>query len=288
MATAQITPEDAQANINPYKVPAMIWDLISTYFVSKYKIKVSDLDPQTPVDGVTVVWRVFRRTPGRVGSSIHGKGPNFTGYRTKDEDGNLVSVFTQTQTVLIEYMVYGTSTDEVESVAWDLENAVLETEGEIQKVLGGFQISFDQQTIDTSLSWRQQDDLVIRTVRFEALIQVKYLKSSPSLRSVYLTKIFGRLRLDQQRFTRDTSNTKFYIPVDDDQTVLSVLQVYAISGTTRKPLIMKTDYYVDADSEGVYLEWIDDYGVTPGVGEDFIVDYEIAPLVITTPLTTSK
>lgn len=288
MASNPIVPEDSKANISPYRIPKLIWSLVEEYFENKYKVAISDAYPTSRVERPTIVWRIFRRTPGGGKTGVaQARGASYKGVYDRDAEGNLAAIKQQHQKILLDFMVYGVNTQEVEDIAWDLENAVLETEGEIQKIFGGgFSLHFSEQIQDTSMSWRQQDDLVVRTVRFEVLFQINYSTTLIGLKSVVFTQLQGRELLTSQNFTRSSASTTFYIPVDSNKRVLSILVIYIVDGTRRMPLQMKVDYNVLPDANGIYyIEWIDDYGRTPNVGDTFYVDYEIAPLVTTRTLS---
>jgi hypothetical protein len=263
--------EDTQVEVNPYEITDKIWNLIEPYFTDKYNVRLTEAFPTESVDRPTIVALIQKRTPGREGSKIHGKGHNFVRFLKKTPDGYLHELHVQQQELTIEYSVYANSTAEVKRIAWDLERAVLETVGILQKQIEGFQLTFDQQTLDSSMLWRQQDELIKRTIRFKALLPVQFTQTVPELRYIEIIDSWGPATVSGAVFTRD------------GQRVVNVQNVFVKN--TSYPydwitLIKGTDVLIRRDSNNtVYFEWNDDYGKTPAIGDQFKVDYDLAQLV---------
>lgn len=271
--------EDSLSDFNPYDVPNMIWELIEPYF-ERYKVEITDSYPTKNVTRPTITWAVIKRTPGREGSKIHGKGSNFAKFLKVTSEGYVHERHIQQQQILIEYTIFATSTSQVEKIAWDLERAVLETVGVLQERLEGFQLVFDQQTPDSSMLWRQQDELIKRTIRFSALVPVPYTLLVPELRFIEIVESWGRLAVDNTVLTRNSSDKKYYITVDDGQRVVNISQIYLEANDGWKALELGTDFNLRKDSNQLlYIEWNDDFGKVPTVGQEFRVDYEITQLV---------
>ncbi len=289
MLDRQLKPnqiEDSQSDINPHDVPDMIWSLIETYFERKYDIEVAESYPTKDVTKPIVIWTTIKRTPGREGSKIHGKGTNFTKFLKVSTDGYVHERHTQQQEMLIEYMVFAPSTSKVKQLAWDLERAVLETVGILQTRIEGFQLYLDQQTPDSSMLWRQQDELIKRAIRFKLLIPVPFTKLVPELRFIELIESFGRLAVDNEVLSRTDSGKKYYISVDAGQKVVNINFVYLNSADGWQTLELGTDYFIRKDEDQIlYIEWNDDYGKVPTVGQDFRVDYEVTQLVKSSNIT---
>jgi hypothetical protein len=275
--------EDTQVEVNPYEITDKIWNLIEPYFTDKYNVRLTEAFPTESVDRPTIVALIQKRTPGREGSKIHGKGHNFVRFLKKTPDGYLHELHVQQQELTIEYSVYANSTAEVKRIAWDLERAVLETVGILQKQIEGFQLTFDQQTLDSSMLWRQQDELIKRTIRFKALLPVQFTQTVPELRYIEIIDSWGPATVSGAVFTRSSSEKAFYISVRDGQRVVNVQNVFVKN--TSYPydwitLIKGTDVLIRRDSNNtVYFEWNDDYGKTPAIGDQFKVDYDLAQLV---------
>ena len=275
--------EDTQVEVNPYEITDKIWNLIEPYFTDKYNVRLTEAFPTESVDRPTIVALIQKRTPGREGSKIHGKGHNFVRFLKKTPDGYLHELHVQQQELTIEYSVYANSPAEVKRIAWDLERSVLETVGILQMQIEGFQLTFDQQTLDSSMLWRQQDELIKRTIRFKALLPVQFTQTVPELRYIEIIDSWGPATVSGAVFTRSSSEKAFYISVRDGQRVVNVQNVFVKN--TSYPydwitLIKGTDVLIRRDSNNtVYFEWNDDYGKTPAIGDQFKVDYDLAQLV---------
>lgn len=275
--------EDTQVDVNPYEITDKIWALLEGYFEQKYNAELTELFPSKPVTRPTIVCNIVRRTPGREGSRIHGKGHNFVKFLKKDINGYIHELHVQQQEVIIEYSVFSPSTAEVKKLAWDLERAVLETVGILQQTIEGFQMYFEQQIVDSSMLWRQQDELVRRTIRFKALIPVKFTKLVPELRFIDLNQYWGSFPFRNETFVRDSSSKTYYVTPSSGQVVSNIDCVF-VKDTAYPyewiPLVYNTDYVVKKDSSQIaYIEWNDDFGRVPSVGETFRIDYDVMQLV---------
>lgn len=272
--------EDTQVDVNPYEVTDKIWALIEDYFKNKYDVELSEAYPSKIVTRPTIVCLVQNRTPGRQGSKIHGKGSNFLKFLKTSPDGYVHELHVQQQELTIEYSIYTVSTAEVKRIAWDLERAVLETVGVLQNEIEGFQLYFEQQTMDSSMLWKQQDELVKRTIKFRALLPVKFVKLVPELRFIEKIESWGSQGINGTVFTRTSSDKNFLIPTVSGQIVTNINFVYVQD--TEYPynwdaLERGTDWFMRKnDQQSMYLEWNDEYGKVPTTGQTFRVDYNVA------------
>lgn len=275
--------EDTQVEVNPYEITDKIWNLIESYFITKYDVELKEMFPQKEVTRPTIVAMVQKRTPGRDNSKIHGKGYNFAKFIKKAPDGYVHELHIQQQELVIEYSVYAPSTAEVKRIAWDLERAVLETVGILQEEIEGFQLFFEQQTPDSSMLWRQQDELIKRTIRFKVLLPVQFTKLVPELRFIDIIETWGAVDVSGTVYTRNSSDKTFYIDVSNGQRVVNVRNVFLKDDSHPyfwSALVKGTDFNIKRNSDQIlYLEWNDEYGKTPSVGDMFRVDYDLAQLV---------
>ena len=275
--------EDSKVDVNPYEITDLIWDLISPYFVSKYKVDYRESYPSKEVTRATIVSLINKRTPGREGSKIHGKGENFLKFLQTTTDGFVQEVYVQQQEIFLEYIVFSTSTAEVKRIAWDLEQAILETVGVLQAKIEGFQLHFEQQMQDSSMLLRQQDEMIKRSIKFRALLPIKYVRLVPELRFIEVLDSWGSISISSSGLSRDSSEKNYYIPVQTGQRVNAIKNVFLKSDTYPfewEPLILNTDYYVKRDSDHIrYIQWNDTYGRVPLVGQEFKVFYEITQIM---------
>jgi len=284
MSSGPNAPENVEASLtnwSPYEVPKVVWGLIEPYFEDKYKIEVAKSYPKVPVKKPTVCWRTFDRTPGPPGKSqAQGTGPSYAYYKDRDASGRIIEIHEQRHRTVYEYAVFADSNEVVDRLAWDMEQAILQATGVLQQRVPGFTLAFMQQVGDGSMIWRQQDDLIVRTLRFIANVPVRYERPVQELRYVAINTSIGREFTNTGRITRTSSSTSFYVPVATGERVVGILAVFRYENSRLVPLEQGVDYKVKTDSDNLlYIEWNDDYGVTPAVDSEFRVDYELAKLV---------
>ncbi len=268
--------EDSQADLNPYEVPDMIWSLIEEQFRTKYDVDITEAFPNEVVTKPTIVVTVIRRTPGKEGSKLTGKGANYAKFIKTTPEGLVHEAFIQYQQMLLEYSIYAITTAEVKRIAWDLERAVLETVGILQKTIEGFQMHFDQQTADSSLFYRQQDELVKRTIRFSVLVPVKFVRLKQETRFIEVNTYMGRQPVINSSHTRLTSDWE-YKEISDTGYVSTISNVFVERDSEWIQLKVGTDYFIRRNRDGsIYFEWNDDFGNVPIVGEEFRIDYELS------------
>lgn len=264
---------DTQANVTPYTIPSLIWELVEPY-LTKYGVSFSEAYPQTRVAAPTVVWRISRRIPGISASPYRQKkGANFSREVKTDEDGNVHQEYTQHFTIWYEFAIFGVSTAEINQLAWDFETAVVAAAGRLEATFPGFKIVFSYQNTDNAMTWRQQDELNYRSIVFETILPIRYLHVSQAVRSIQLETIQGRRRT-YERVTRTADTT--YSPTTTDNEIVSSINFVFINRSGRKTLREGVDFTTkETESGSFYLEWEDTYGMTPAVGEDFVVDYDV-------------
>lgn len=271
--------EDSQVEVNPYQLTDMIWDLISPYFQSKYDVELTEAFPATEVTKPTIVSLITKRVPGMQNSKRHGRGHNFVKFLGTSIDGYVHELWVQTQEITIEYMVYATSTAEVKNIAWDLERAVLECVGVLQEKIEGFQLSFEQQTVDSSMLWRKQDELIKRSIRFKADLPVKIVKLVPETRTIDIIEGWS-MAASSLVINRDSSSQYYDLPLADNKRVIKITHVFVKEETDPfawTPLVVGTDYFIRTkDDNTLYLEWNDEYGKVPSMGDEFRIDYHLS------------
>jgi hypothetical protein len=271
--------DDTQASLNPYSVPAKIWNHLEEYFKTKYNVEYVDAYPQQQVIRPTITWGTAQRNPGSNDGKAHSRGENFTSFLPNTPDGLSVEVYTQQHTAIYEFIVFAISTAQTEQIAWDLERAIVETTGIIQAECPGFQLVFEQQSADSSMLWRQSDDMIKRTIRFKGIIPVRFTRLVPEMRFIQFQERWGSTTTYGE-FIRGSSESIQYIPTDVTVQVTNISRVYILSNNSWVPLEISKDYILRKDSNQItYLEWQDKYGRTPSVGTQWAADYEIAAFI---------
>lgn len=280
---------DTQATIAPHEVPKKLWELLQPYFENKYNIEFSNSFPQKLVSKNVIAWSIFRRIPGggKFGRA-NSQGANFTRFLPMTPDGMVQELYTHLQTVWYDFYVFSTSTEAVEQITWDLELAILEVSGMLQKDYPGLIMTFAEQMTDAHLTWKSQDEIMQRVLRFRAEVPIRFVRLVPELRMIEIKERIGSNPMLQKLFTRTASDSTFYIPVDPFQEVLSIEFVYLPSSNGLEGLLKDTDYYVKYDRNQIaYIEWNDEFGRVPAVGDEFRVDYLLAGKINTRTITAS-
>lgn len=288
MALDSVPPLDTSTNTSPYAIPERFWEIIRTYFIEHYNCHFTEEFPKHNVDRATIAWRILRRWPGGGGENVAtARGPTHAKYVKAVEQGYVVEHTQQQQKIIYEYGIFGTSSAQVNEIAWDFENAILEAVGIIQGEIPGFQFSFDEQIGDTAYQWRQQEELMVRTLRFIALVPIRRKGLRKTIEYVKKTVLMGRMSAYKQ-LKRNTASSSLYIPLQSNQKLTNVFMIslYVTGGT--KPLLQDVDYALKTDeNQNLYIEW-NSNGVNPAVGETFKVDYEFAPIVQTNVISKSS
>lgn len=267
---------DAGRSLKPYEVPELIWKLVGPYFEGKYGVEFTQTRPIKPVVRPTVVWGIERRYPGQgTNRVLNAKGANFSHYMPKlTEEGYAVGVWTQIQTVIYSFAVFGTSAAEANEVMSDLEQALLESEGPIKKEYPEFTLTFQEQSADIStLVSRTQDETISRILLFQATIPVKYKRLEPVGRNLRMEISVGKTP-ERQRVKRLNNSSTYYLTVSAGSRVRSIVGVWVSRNGEETLLKENVDYFVRKDGTGtVHIEWNLDYGLVPAVDEDFYVAF---------------
>jgi len=281
-----VLPTDTRADVNPYAIGSYIYDLIGEFFVNKYKLAYSESYPKEAVTQPTITWRIYRRVPGGGQHGIaQSRGASYSGTMGTDEFGQLVETHKQQFRITLEFAVFGTSNTEVNSLAWDLENAINDCEGLLQLQFPGLVLVFEQQMGDSNYDWKSQDDLNVRTIRYTIVLPVRYKVILPELREIVVETRVGSYIDVTERLTRTSSNS-LYVPIPNKSTftitdIKSIVK-FRSNSSELSNLYAGIDYQVvRMDDNTIQIKWLDDAGTPPQVGEDFVIEYLFAPTVTT-------
>jgi hypothetical protein len=270
---------DNQAFISPYKLGQYVWEIIAPYF-EKYDIAISEAYPLDVVEKPTIVWRTRRRTAGTAG--VRSKGKSYAYKKGVTADGIIEEVHQANFDTLLEFSVFGTSPSTVDDIVWDLENAINESVGTLQRAIPGFAMVFHEQWADHGLSVRVHNEVIYRTILFRAYLPVSYLRSFRQIRGIEIVFTAGRLTYVGQRQTRSSSSTEFEIPVSKYRIVTNIIDVSIVRNTEHIVLEKGVDYTVSEPSinQSSKITWLDDTGLTPAVNENFQVTYSVSTVFL--------
>jgi hypothetical protein len=282
MMSTRLTPEqieDSRSDISPYDVPRILWEFVEEYFESNYGVDFTSSFPTQPVSRPTVVWAVIKRTPGGgKDQKAQAAGRSFTQFLEADNRGLIYEEHTARHTILIEYTVYADGAGQTDRLAWDVEQAILQTTGLMQSRFPGYAIVFDQQTPDSSMLWRQQDELVKRSIRFKVDLPVRFTISKKYVKQFRIEADMGPLRTTKTKFIRENTNSTVALADPQGRKIINIAQIYLLNGTTAtyEALEFPTDWRLTKNiDQSVNIVWQDDYGRTPDVGDDYFVDYDV-------------
>lgn len=271
-------PDDTQSSITPRTVLTLLWQAMEPYF-SKYRLKYVGAWGNTPVEGPCIIWGVHSRVPGNAKGVAQSRGPTHSQMKEAGADGLVGEELLQYHTVVYEYRVIGSSTEEANEMSWDLENFIRIAGGSVAEAVPGFTIHFQEELGERNMGRSAQDDMLVRTLRFIAQVPIKYDRYHYVLRQIQHHVMVGRVQKIGGRVTRTSSSTRYDIPVDGGQRVNRVLAVYKFNAdNTTTHLHAGVDYTVelDPDTLTLYIQWDDDYGTPPSVDQDFRVDYMLS------------
>lgn len=263
------------SNINPLRIPELIWEYVRPY-LEKYKVNFYAFGPSVEMTQPTIVWRIRRRVPG-------DKNRLRTSPRYLDErktSDNVVEEIWQTKyTAIVEFMLYADSSSVLDDLAWDFENAVMETEGPIQSRYTGFHINFLAQEIDTFENERKPE-FEKRILKFEVIIPVLYRKAFREIRNIQL-ELWGKhlAYLDAEFIYSGGLRTDFSL--SSTQKIYKVIEIKRnIPGIGDIILQHGIDYLLKTDDSNgaVYIEWLE-YGSVPEVDEAFWITYMISNII---------
>ena len=257
-------------NNNPYEIGERIWAVIKDNF-QLYNVVVTQSFPSQPVQQNTVAWRIINRTPGTGKDNLHqSRGKQSTGYLGKTDDGIVLEETTQTMQIDLQFGVFSNSSAEANKIAWDLEQAVINSRYHLQDDDSQIQIVFKRQSSQDTYQFRNQDDLIAQYITFGVVLPCRFIDAKPEIRQVDLAFHDG-LTMVNLNFTRSTSADTINIsanglPIDD----INLVSIYK-NGNWLK-LKPKTDYKLarKTNSNDISLTWIST-GLNPEIGDQFKV-----------------
>jgi hypothetical protein len=265
-----------QADFNPYKLGKYMYSIVAEYLETKYNVTLTEEYPKEKVSQPTICVRTFKRS---LGGGKHGtarnSGPTFSrelGYEDYDQN---IEQLRSDQNILLEFAVFGTSSSEAEDIAWDLETLLVESEGIFQTDFEGLVLVFNGQMTDGNFSWRQQDELNIRTFRFQVILPIRYKRILPRLKEIKYERTVGKSLEGSTLLIRTASESTYEIT--SSKSNLKIVGIEAIRkqrGSSYFTLIKGVDFQEQIDVEGnASIIWLDDVGAPPLLGERFYVDY---------------
>lgn len=283
MPVEGVNSRDFITDVNPYRLPSIIWELVSPY-MRKYDVQFSEKAPREQVGKPLITWKIIRRVPGTRERGGKSTGPTFSHRLNRTSENFNVEAYQADFRIWLEYTVYGNSSTEIDDIAWDLENAVRDTSGTLESNIPGFKLKFSEQSTDQLLK-NTPPELSVRTLLFEVHLPVTYTRQIRALKEIQLEMLAGRAVYQDAAFTRDSPNDSYDIDVGDYK---YVVQIWLITITRSGEVIRLkpgTDYTIEF-AEGaprVFIRWNDESGLTPAVEEEFRVSYSVSTSFMVNP-----
>jgi hypothetical protein len=259
-------------NNNPYEVGERIWEVIKDNF-NKYKVVVTQSFPTAPVTQNTISWRIQSRTPGTGEDNQHqSRGAQPTSWLGTTADGIYLSELTQTMQIDLQFGVFGSSSSEVNKIAWDLEQAVINSKYELQKDDSQIQVVFQRRSAQDTFQMRNLDDLSTQFITFRVVLPIRYIDAKPEIRKIQLAFRDG-LRLTSKTQNRSSSTETFSIS-HNGLPLEAITQVSIYKNSNWIKLTKKVDYTLTRKEKSteIILTWVTS-GLNPAIGETFKVEY---------------
>ena len=276
---------DTATEINPWRIPLLLWELMEPYFKRRWKAELVRQFPEEEVVKPTISYRLARITPGGgKDGNVDSRGFSYES-RSTNEQGLVEETQKQFVQLFMDWAVFGTSAEEADDLVWDLFNALNETVGPVIDKIPGTVIAWTSGG-EPALPWKEQDRLKVRSLRYEIRTPLRRKSVLPELRQIVMEDSVGRWLSSRTRLTRTSADEDFQIPVEATQRVVNILTVFLKREGVLYLLKEGIDYRILLEEDlSQSIRWLDGPGATPEVGDEFIVDYEYAPIVLTRTIT---
>lgn len=284
---------DSAAEINPFKLPTLVWQLIEPYFSKDRRVDFLRIfpDPGQELDKPAISIRVARMRPGSpgggAGEGVTGsRGPTYEHRSRPDGSGEVTETSQQVLNLTLDAAVFGSSQDQADDLAWDLFNALYDVVPILQGMVPGLAMAWSQAG-EPAVPWRDQDKLKVRFLRYELRLPVRRKTVLPELRQILFEEVGGAVLETKKLCTRTSDEITFKVPVESGYRVTDIISIFLKQNESLKPLEEHVDYVLRLeDDRSVTIEWIDGPGLTPDPdGGEFVVDFQYAPLVRTRTIT---
>lgn len=258
-------------NNNPYEIGERIWSVIQNNFAA-YKVQTSQSFPTKPVTQNTISWRILQRTPGTgQNNQFQSTGKQPSGYLGTTSDGLYLEEKTQTFQIDLQYGVFGNSSIEVNKIAWDLEQAVLNSKHFLQADDSQIQVKFLRQSATDNFQIQNQDELVTQYLVFRIVLPARFIDAKPEIRQVDLA---FRDQIQWHAFVQERgSSVNTFLISKNNLPIDAVTQVSIYRNSNWLKLKDKVDFTLarKPNSNDIVLTWLAT-GINPSIGETFKVE----------------
>lgn len=190
--------------LSPYTLPLLIWDIIDNQWNGR-DVDFTEMYPRSNVDKPTIVWRIYRRLPGREG--LETRKPRLRGQTKQDDPALTEEQWAQWQTIIYEFAIYDVSNSSVNALTEDFEGLMYNITP-ILKSQGVGEWLFDEQVADEELGRASSQELYVRVLRYRCILERKYIKSVPNIMQVLLRTVHSYTPVDNEIVIRDSLSTR--------------------------------------------------------------------------------
>ena len=258
-------------NNNPYEIGERIWTIIQSNFAA-YKVQVAQSFPTKPVTQNIISWRILQRTPGTgQNNQFQSTGKQSSAYLGTTSDGLYLEEKTQTFQIDLQYGVFGNSSIEVNKIAWDLEQAVLNSKYFLQGDDSQIQVKFLRQSATDNFQIENQDEIITQYLVFRVVLPARFIDAKPEIRQFDL--VF-RDKLQWHAFIQERgSSSDTFIANMNNLPIEAITQVSIYRNSNWIKLKEKVDFTLarKTNSNDIVLTWLST-GLNPTVGETFKVE----------------
>jgi hypothetical protein len=255
--------------LGPTTVPLVLWDIIENTWAGKNVTFTRDY-PTEPINGPTIVWKIYRRIPGRGGLETLAPRPRQF-IKTAADQTSVIDQWAQWHTVIYQFDLFDVSSSKVDDLLEDFEMLMFYSTATL-KDLGICGWFFDEQLIDTEVDLQNIQFLPRRTLRYRCILERKYLKQVPTIQQIWIHPVHNAVLIENELVTRGT----------DLHDLLAHNWLANIVRVTRDPrstdakdeFIVNVDFYpnLDLSTGASAIAWIKG-AKHPKPGEKYYVTY---------------
>jgi len=262
--------------LTPYGLPLAIWDLIEQNWTDK-NILFTQSYPREDVKRPTIVWKIYRRVPGREG--LETNKPRFR-MQIEDVDDPSISYdqYAQYMTIIYQFDIFGINNASVNELTEEFDELMFYVTPAL-KELGVSEWLFEEQLIDTELERQVSQELYKRTLRFRCILERKFIKAVPTIQSIWVQQgIEAAQKKENELVIRGSSTTRDQLENLWVSNVWSVTKEFKLEFssvyTSGTQYLEGVDYNVVliAPTGQSYIDWIQG-SKHPLPGEGYYVTY---------------
>lgn len=276
MTVSNILSENSSSDpLSSRGLPRYLEDIIYRIWKEKGVAFVQE-GPNKVVTGPTIVWKVYRRLPGREGLERYKPRQRLT---TQSSSESIeTDLYAQYQTIYYQFDIYDGSNTLADNLLEEFE-ALLFSLVPLLKNQGVSEFLFDEEFEDTRLKVNQ-DNIFVRSLRYLCILEKRYAISRSVLREIQLRLLADESVSQTVVLTRGTGGDTDPLPdlwVSAVYNVsLQALDALAYQESPPDGYIFGVDYTLTGDSStgAGSLTWLAG-GARPSPGASYYARYSL-------------